>query len=258
MARLSRIIIYPIKSLDGVEVREARLTRRGGLEGDREFAIFDADGRTVNGKKEARVHVLRARFDLKAGTVDLRSPRETGRWHLQNQRGELQSWLSGFFGREVSLLQDRSGGFPDDVKYPGPTLVSAASLKAAASWFKPMPLGEARARFRANLEVTGVPAFWEDLLVRSDGRPVPFQAGAARLEGHWACQRCVVPTRQPQSGESHPGFAREFARRREAALPAWADRAAFTHFYRFTVNTRVPPSEAGKTLRVGDAVKILP
>ena len=60
---LSRITIFPIKSLDGVTLNEAAITAGGILEHDREFAIFDAEGRVINGKRTPRVHQLRCSFD---------------------------------------------------------------------------------------------------------------------------------------------------------------------------------------------------
>ena len=59
------------------------------------------------------------------------------------------------------------------------------------------------------------------------------------MEGTNPCQRCVVPTRDSLTGAASSGFATEFARRRAATLPPWADRRRFDHFYRLTVNTRL-------------------
>jgi uncharacterized protein YcbX len=60
---LRQIILYPIKSLDGVVVERARLTAGGILEHDRVYAIVDDAGAYVNGKRTARVHALRSEFD---------------------------------------------------------------------------------------------------------------------------------------------------------------------------------------------------
>ncbi len=42
MPRLARIVIYPVKSLDGVALEQARQLPSGALEHDRQWAIFDA------------------------------------------------------------------------------------------------------------------------------------------------------------------------------------------------------------------------
>jgi hypothetical protein len=43
---------------------------------------------------------------------------------------------------------------------------------------------------------------------------------------------------------------------RKEHLPAWANAERFNHFYRFAVNTSIAPAEAGKRLRVGDALAV--
>jgi uncharacterized protein YcbX len=54
---LSRIDLFPIKSLDGVSAPEARISSAGTLEHDRIYAIVDAAGSYVNGKRTERVHI---------------------------------------------------------------------------------------------------------------------------------------------------------------------------------------------------------
>jgi len=71
MPHLSQIAIYPIKSLGPVFVKSARLLNSGGLEHDREFALFDKDGKYVNAKRTAQFHFLTASIDWKDGTVTL-------------------------------------------------------------------------------------------------------------------------------------------------------------------------------------------
>ena len=60
--RLSRIDLYPIKSLDGVSVTEVCITAGGTLEGDRIYAMVDDTGAYVNGKRTGQVHLLRTTF----------------------------------------------------------------------------------------------------------------------------------------------------------------------------------------------------
>ncbi|OYR80272.1 hypothetical protein DJ71_15175, partial [Halorubrum sp. E3] len=63
MARLERLRVYPVKGLDGVDVEGVRVLDGGTLKRDREFALFDADGDVVNGKRTDRVHDLATGFD---------------------------------------------------------------------------------------------------------------------------------------------------------------------------------------------------
>ncbi|MGH8563795.1 MAG: MOSC domain-containing protein [Gammaproteobacteria bacterium] len=88
------------------------------------------------------------------------------------------------------------------------------------------------------------------------GTTVRFTVGAVRFEGTNPCQRCVVPTRDPLTGTEDRGFQKTLAARRAETLPAWAPRSRFNHFYRLAVNMRIPPSEAGKPILVGDPVEI--
>ena len=75
--------------------------------------------------------------------------------------------------------------------------------------------------------------------------------------GHNPCQRCVVPTRDAGQRRGGSGFSKEiYENARGKELPEWANAQRFNHFYRFAVNTSIPPAEAGKRLRVGDAVTL--
>jgi uncharacterized protein YcbX len=256
---LGRIFIFPIKSLEGAVVAAARLTPGGILEHDRSYALVDAAGKYVNGKRDARVHRLRCAYDssfqeVKIGVGSL----DAGRQFVLREPQALNQWLSEYFDFAVELKHEPNHGFPDDREAFGPTVVSEASVSTVASWYPPLGLDSVRGRFRTNLELAGeeVPPFWEDRLFGTPGEPKPFQIGAVQLLAHNPCQRCVVPTRDPQSGEPIPGFQKEFMERRRQSLPVWANAVRFNHYYRFAVNTSVAASEAGKLLQTGDAVEV--
>ena len=257
--RLARIVVYPIKSLDGICVSEARVLPSGALEHDRRFAICDASGRFVNGKRTPAVHRLETYCDPVARTVRFRK-KDGGaavEFHIDGDRPELQSWLSEFFGMRVTLEENADGGFPDDTVLPGPTVISTATLETVAMWFDGMSVDEARLRFRANLEISGSEPFWEDRLFRGEGDAVRFSIGAARFEGMNPCARCVVPTRSTETGDRDYSFQKVFVANRRRALPAWADRDRFDHYFRLAVNTRRSPAEppdAERTIRVGDVI----
>jgi uncharacterized protein len=151
------------------------------------------------------------------------------------------------------FVENETAGFPDDTDAPGPTLVSTATLAAVASWFPGLSVDETRRRFRANLEIAGVEPFWEDGLVGPPGTAVPFQIGETRWLGVNPCQRCVVPTRDSATGAATPLFQKTFANRREAALPPWAAREQFDHFYRLAINTRPAPNPTAHTATPGES-----
>lgn len=256
---LSRIRIYPIKSLGPVEIAEARIGPTGGLANDRIWALYASDGRWINGKRTPDVHFIRARFAPDLRSVRLLAAPERGgpaeaEFEFPADTAGAGQWFSSYFGEPVTV-RHAEAGFPDDDLAPGPTLVSTASLEAVCSWFAELSLESARLRFRANLEIGGCRAFEEDRLFTSvKGTYARFAIGAIAFEGSNPCARCAVPPRDPATGETIGEFQKRFASLRQTNLPPWAAAARFDHFYRFTLNTRVPLSEAGKTLRVGDAL----
>ncbi len=155
------------------------------------------------------------------------------------------------------LRRKSAGGFPDDKNAPGPTIIGQATLEEVHSWYSGLELAELRVRFRANLEIADAPAFWEDRLFGNPDETARFQIGDVMLEGTNPCQRCIVPTRDSRTGELNSDFSPIFRARRQQTLPPWANAARFNHFYRLAVNTRVPASETGKSLRLGDEVRLL-
>lgn len=259
MPYLSGITIYPVKSLNPISVTEARIVEGGGLAHDREFAFFDDQGKFVNGKRTPKVHALRASIDWKDGILCLQrlDTRQINLFHLQHDRAKLDTWLSEYFEMPVHLDQNTSGGFPDDKKAPGPTLIGNATLEEIARWYDDqITLQELKIRFRANLEISDCPPFWEDCLFAGPEETLRFQIGDVSIDGTNPCQRCIVPTRDSQTGEAFPEFSQIFRQKREQTLPSWANATRFNHFYRLAVNTIVPESEIGKVLRVGDEVRL--
>jgi hypothetical protein len=258
MARLARIHVHPVKSLDPQLLREVVVLGSGALANDRRFALVDRQGQVVNAKRTREAHRLRSNFDplLRRLSLHVEGTREGSMFDVDADRPRLAQWLSDYFGIALEIVEDPAAGFPDDTESPGPTVVSTATIQEVASWFEGLDADEVRRRFRANLEIDGVEPFWEDRLVSDEGHVVRFQVGAAELLGTNPCQRCPVPTRDSHTGEPTRDFARIFARRREELLPDWAPASRFDHFYRLATNTR---SANGReyTIRVGDEVQIL-
>lgn len=252
-ATLDRITIYPIKSLDGIDVTSVAVLPSGGLENDRRFALFDAEGRYVNGKRTAAFHRIRAKYDLARMTVEFN---ERNNFSLLQEPTEIGQYLSSALGIACGLAENPAGGFPDDTDAPGPTLISTATLTEVATWFPGLALDNARPRFRANLEIGGVEPFWEDRLVGPATSQVGFRIGETQWLGINPCQRCVVPTRDATTGDATAGFQKTFAIAREKHLPAWAPRDRFNHFYRLSVNTRPASDQSTKTLHIGDRVEL--
>ena len=157
--QVAGIFIYPIKSLDGVAVSEATVLGSGALRGDRKFAIFDAQGNFVNGKRNAKVHLLRSRFNDDFTILSLQIQGQKFDFYLDKERTALEAWLSNYFGFPVKIEQNTLAGFPDDTNASGPTIISTATLETVASWFPGVSVEQMRLRMRANIEIVGVPPF---------------------------------------------------------------------------------------------------
>jgi hypothetical protein len=256
---VSRLFIYPIKALDRVAVEYVTILKSGALKRDREFAILDESNHFVNGKRNNRVHALRSQFDIETNSVSLRieGTQRTETFNVDKEREALERWLAEYFGFPVRVVQSLDMGFPDDTVSPGPTLISTATLETVASWYPGLDVEEVRLRFRANIEISGVSAFWEDRLFAEAEQTVNFQIGDVQFKGVNPCQRCIVVSRDSQTGDAYPNFQKTFVAKRRETLPEWTTRSRFNHFYRLAINTRLPACEEGKIIRVGDEVKIL-
>ena len=257
---LAGIHLYPIKSLDGVTVPECRIGPGGGLALDRVWALYSEDGRLINGKSTAAIHLIRAAFvpdvsSVTLSTTDDRRDVPPGTFAFPGDVASAGEWFSQVFELHV-VVRYAPEGFPDDADRHGPTVVSTATLRTVADWFPGMDLEESRRRFRTSLEVGGVSAFWEDRLFGvHESDAVRFTVGDVHVEGTNPCPRCTVPARDSLSGVDTAWFQKRFSALRRAQYPSWAcEPDRIEHFYHLGINTRIAPTEHGKALRVGDLV----
>jgi len=286
MAHVERLRCYPVKGLDGMSIESARITEAGTVAGDREYAMCDPTAGAIetgeqmqtlayNGKQTDRIHALRTTFDPETSTLTVApADGERRRFDLSadDGRAAASEWFGEFVGEPVDFRRREPPSFVDRPD-AGPSVISTATLEEVASWFDDMTVEGARRRLRANVEVGGVPAFWEDRFVgerRSPGSRTPsgnvgegapaFAVGAGddavRFEGAEPCARCVVPSRDPETGDPLPEFRERFVERREATFPEWADRDAFPHLYTVMLISQVPEASRGRSISVGDAVAV--
>ncbi len=258
-AKVAGLSIFPIKSLDGLPRSTVTVLSSGALQHDREFALFDSHHRFVNGKRQPKVHLIRCQIDLDRQwfALKIQDSDQTFSGHLEQDREAMHQWLSDFLGFPVTLQQNTDTGFPDDLNANGPTLISTATLETLASWYPSLTVEDLRQRLRTNIEIDGVPPFWEDQLFSHSGTCVRFQLGDVVLEGINPCQRCVVPSRDVLTAISTPNFQKIFTQQRQQTLPHWTVADRFNHFYRVAVNTTMPSTETGKQIQVGDSLQIL-
>lgn len=276
------ITIFPIKSLDGHHLETADVLPGAGLADDRRWRLVDMEGRVVNAKRTPLIQAVRAMFDLDERLVTLAAEGlATETFPIQPGTSGPCDWLSEALGLRV-LLDERGEGFPDDRDAPGPTLTAVATLDRVACWFG-FDLAEARRRFRINLEIEEADAFWEDTLaspVRGPGQgrlahgaatdglpadpyadlpppePRRFTIGEAAFVATGVCRRCIVPTRDSESGEPDLGFREAFEARRRQSLRSDVDATGWSGFYRLSINTRTTAAEP-QEIRVGDRLRIV-
>ena len=229
---LAGIFIYPIKSFDGFATPQATLLTSGALEHDREFALFDEKGNFVNGKRNPRIHLLRSSLDVDSRilTVQIQNKSEKFIFHIDKERTNLETWLCNYFGFTIKFVQNSLTGFPDDTEASGPTIISTATLEIVASWFPELTVDEVRLRMRTNLEIDGVPPFWEEQLFTEENSSVHFQVGDVMFMGINPCQRCVVPTRNSKTSEAFPQFQKIFIAKRRESLPSWTNSISLQSF----------------------------
>jgi uncharacterized protein YcbX len=243
MPRVSRIHLHPLKGFAPIAVDQATILPSGALAFDRRWAFVDERDRYINGKNVQAIHAVPIVFDLAGEEVTL-----DGRTYSLHDSDDLERAMSGALGQRVRLRENIDVGHPDDLESPGPTCVSAASIAAVAGWFD-RSVDETRLRFRTNIEWDEAEAFWEDRLYGKT-----FTVGRTTWLAVNPCQRCVVPSRHPTTGEVLEGFQRRFADERERTIPDHADRECFSHYYRFALNTRLVQG-ADAVIRIGDAVR---
>lgn len=292
MSHVARITIFPVKSLDGLEVESAAVLPVGALEHDRRWRLVDADGRVVNAKRVPGLAAIRSTVDPVAGMIHLtvdpaavaagsaprRGPPGPASFPLVPGPDGPCDWFAAAVGIPVLLQERVEGGFPDDRDAAGPTVVATATLGVVASWFG-LDLDECRRRFRVNLEVDGWEAFAEDAIASpawpdhgaigvtlgprdaTEGfaewpppEPQEFEVDGVVLRATGVCRRCPVPTRNSRTGIATPRFQDVYESRRRQTLRSDVDVGHWNGLYRLAVNTAL----AGRPgrVRVGGSVSI--
>ncbi len=216
---LASIHRYPVKSLGGHAVREARLTDRG-LEHDRRWMLVDEQGRFITQRALPVMACLATAPDDEGFTVTdrrdgrrLRLPwvlaqgpeRTVEIWGTRVRAREAErayaAWFSDRLDRAVHLvhLPEETRRLVDPQYATGPVsfadgfpylLLSQASLDDLNTRLDtPVPMD----RFRPNLVIAGGAAFQED-----DWRSIRIGDLPFRLVK--PCARCVIPTTDQRTG----------------------------------------------------------
>lgn len=209
--KVARLAIAPVKGLALVHP-ESVVLGRTGVAGDRRFYLVDPDGRLINNKtcgELMQVHpeasedasVLSLRFPdgtTVAGDVELGEPIETS-FYGRPVAGRIVAgpWseaLSGHAGRELRLVRAEEPGSAIDRTHVV-SLVSDGSLRALARQAGVESVDGRR--FRMTIELEGCDEHAEDGWIGGD-----LEVGGARVRVTGPVGRCVVTTRNPDSGVS--------------------------------------------------------
>jgi uncharacterized protein YcbX len=249
------ILVAPVKSMALVRLETVEVGP-DGIVGDRAFALIDADGRLVNGKRAGRLATITPTWDAATRRLRLKLPDgqiadevvERGApveaWAFGEPRPAFQTvgpWsnaISTWAGRPVRLVEfapDAAG--PD--RGPSVTLLSTAALTSlAAAGGDATPLDPRR--FRMTFGIDGVAPHAEDGWL---GRRV--RVGDAVVVPAGNVGRCAVTTHDPDTG-----------------LPSWDTLHVLQHTRGHLPTSEPLPFgvwaevETGGTVRVGDPVLV--
>lgn len=239
-ATVSALYIYPVKSCRGIAVDRAEIGRRG-FALDRRWMVVDGSGRFITQRDTPALcrvatvlagdcirlqHPEAGEFELPV-SYDAHDELEVSVWSYRGpalRHAAASAWLSRAIGRECSLVHmaerhqrpvNPERGRPGDIVsfadgYPF-LLISEESLADLnARLAEPLSMQ----RFRPNIVVRGVAPYAEDDWARLELGDLGFRAVKR-------CDRCVVTTLDPQTGEAGKEPLRTLARYRMSDGKVW-------------------------------------
>lgn len=263
--RIVGLFHYPVKSLRGIAVDELVLEPRGPRH-DREWMVVDENGRFLTQRTTPRMATLTARLHVDAlelsddaGAVlhvdSAPGPsRDVTVWKdtvaATDCGAAASAWLTARLGQACRLVRMPDSTIrPVDPKYSPrpdahttfadayPVLLTNADSLDALNDQLPTALG--MERFRANVVVSGAPAWAED-----EWRVVTV--GSVTFDLVKPCARCVVITTDQRTGERPDG---------SAPLSTLARLRTLQPFGAIFGQNAVHRSTG--TLRLGDAVRVI-
>ena len=240
MAHVSALYVYPIKACRGFRVREWPVAQRG-FEADRRWMIVDMTGKFVTQRELATLSQVETSLDGSSlrisapGHAALSLPRsyDSGAsrtvqvWNDQvraTAHPEGSAWFSQFLGTPHELVY-----MPDaEQRYVNPEQARADDIVSFADGFPFLLISEASLadlngrlaqpitmdRFRPNIVITDTAPFAED-----EYRHV--RLGEIAFRGVKRCDRCVVTTIDPLTGDSGKEPLRTLARYRLEDQKVW-------------------------------------
>ncbi len=222
--RVTRLFIYPVKSLRGFAVNTAEVDALGFV-GDRRFLLIDANGQFLTQRTLPRMALIETALTARdlvlraphggSCSVPLRAaaPAEIISVSIWKSSGllaedcgvEVAVWLSDFLRTPVRLVRIGEK-FRRDMTKPGKSrpgdvvnfadgypfmILSEASLADLNDRLdEPLPID----RFRPSFLVSGCDAFAEDTWQR-------FRVGNVQFRTAGPCARCIITTTNQQTAE---------------------------------------------------------
>ena len=240
MAVVSALYVYPVKSCRGIRVQEWPVVARGFF-ADRRWMIVDACGKYVTQRELPQLALVNTALeaDRLRLTAPGRAELELPLAHETGESREVQvwedravgiahalgsAWFSEYLGaphelvympehcrRQVNPARAKPSdivGFADGYPF---LLISEASLDDLNSRLE-VPI--AIERFRPNIVIRGSEPFAEDGYARVRIGPIAFR-------GPKRCDRCVITTIDPITGEGGKEPLRTLAKFRLADQKVW-------------------------------------
>lgn len=217
---LSELVIYPIKSIQGISLESSNV-EMAGLFGDRRYMLVRPDGEFITGRKHPNLTLVTAKA-LSNGSWHLSHPEVINSitldfstfsrdyaavtvWdntvNAQLAQEKINTWFSEVVGEAVRLVYfgDKSErftsrrpevpvGFADGYPFLLTTSASLAELNQTCSEVIKM------AQFRPNLVVTGNQPFDEDSWKR-------IRIGEVEFENIKPCDRCIFTALNPTTAQ---------------------------------------------------------
>ena len=263
--RLSGIFVYPIKACAGIALERTDVVERG-LALDRRYMLVDRTGTFVTQREVPRLCLAKTAFERdsivvsRAGAAPLELPRalsavagfERHVYQVWDSFGnalrhpEGSRWFSEFLNDEVSLVY-----MPDSERREvNPTRARPGDIVSFADGYPLLLISEASLadlnarldapvemrRFRPNLVISDCQPYAEDAFTT-------LQIGGVAFRAVKRCDRCVVTTVDPETGERGKEPLRTLSHYRKSDGKVW-----------FGMNLI---HDGSGTLRVGDAVSLM-
>ena len=213
--RVDSLRRYPVKSMGGEALEAVRLDARG-LEGDRWYAVEDADGRFASGKSTRRFRRRDEVFDYAATTGaagDVVVTAGDDRWTVGDPA--LDEELARRMGATVRVTPEDAVPHQD---MGSVSVVGTATLEwCARRW----GLRADPRRLRVNVVVSTEEPFVEETWV---GREVA--CGATRLRVVERVPRCRMVDLDQDGARADSGWLRPLAAERDGCLAVYADVVA--------------------------------